>query len=257
VTPWVMRLLAANVIMYFIQRTVPGFTDALLFVPALALLHPWTIVTYMFLHASLTHIFFNMLVLYFFGPRVESRMGSSRFITLYMLSGVSGAVLSFALAPHAAVLGASGAIMGVMLAFARYWPRDKIFIWGIIPVDAWLLVAITTVMSLFSGFGGSQGGVADFAHLGGFAGSALYLWWLDRMQGTKRFRTATAARLPKTETLTHWRKVDPKSVHEVNRDEVNRILDKISKSGLGSLTLDERVFLSNFVPLDDRVPPVS
>jgi len=256
VTPWVIRLLVANVIMYFIQQTAPGVTDALLFVPADVFARPWTMVTYMFLHASITHILFNMLALYFFGPRVESRIGSPRFLTLYMISGISGAVSSFVFAPQAAVLGASAAVFGVMLAFARYWPRDRILIWGIIPVEAWILVALTTLFALFSGIAGSQGGVADFAHLGGFVGAACYLWWLDRWRGAKRFRAHATTRVP-TETLVNWHKVDPKSVHEINRAEVNRILDKISKSGIGSLTLEERVFLSNFVPLDDRVPPVS
>jgi len=73
-------------------------------------------------------------------------------------------------------------------------------------------------------------------------------------QGTKRFRSKVTAKVPR-DTLSNWKHVDPKSVHEVNRDEVNRILDKISEKGLGSLTPEERLFLSNFVPPDDRVPP--
>lgn len=255
-TPWVKRLIAANVIVFFLQLTMPGLTYQFAFQPALALSRPWTAVTYMFLHGGWLHIGFNMIVLYFFGPRVEARLGSNRFITLYFLSGVAGAALSFFLAPEAAIIGASAAVFGVETAFAKYWPRELIYIWGVIPIPAFLLIALTVGYSLYSGMNGSTSGVADFAHLGGIAAGFLYLVWLDRHQGTKRFRAkATAPKKPVR--VLNWHKVDPSSIHELNREEVNRILDKISAQGVESLTADERVFLSNFVPPDDRVPPVS
>src|ERR1019366_3824610 len=141
-TRWVQRLLIANVGMYFVQRTMPGVTDALMFVPVLALVRPWSIITYMFLHGSITHILFNMLALYFFGPRVEQRLGADRLLWLYFLSGISGALLSLWLAPHAALIGASAAIYGVVLAFARFWATDKIYIWGVLPLEARWLVGI-------------------------------------------------------------------------------------------------------------------
>lgn len=255
-TPWVLRLLVANIGVFFVQMTMPALTNQLDFVPAFVLRQPWTVFTYMFLHGGIGHLFFNMLGLFFFGTRVESRIGSNRFIGLYLISGVAGAVLHFFFARGSPVVGASGAVLGVMFAYARYWPHDQILIWGIIPVEARVLVIITTVIALFSGFGGSRGGVADFAHLGGFAGAWAYLTYLDRRTGTKRFRAATAP--PKEDrSLANWRKVDSKSAHEVNRDELDRVLDKIGKSGLSSLTPQERIFLSNFVPPDDRVPPPS
>src|ERR1043165_4440628 len=116
--------------MFFIELTAPGTTRFLAFVPAYILYRPWTMVTYMFLHASFSHILFNMLALYFFGPRVEERLGPRRFIWLYMVSGVAGAILSFVFSPQAAVVGASGALMGVLMAFAMFWPRVQILIWG-------------------------------------------------------------------------------------------------------------------------------
>ena len=253
-TPWVRRLLVANIIVFFLQQTVAGVTNALAFVPAYTFVRPWTLVTYMFVHANLTHILFNMLALYFFGPRVEERLGETRFITLYAISGIFGAILSLIFAPFAPIVGASGAIFGVMLAFARFWPTAQIYIMGILPIEARAAVLLMAAISLWSGFRGSRTGVADFAHLGGFVGGWLYLKWLDMRQGTKRFRAKVTTNVPR-DTLSNWKHVDPKSVHEVNRDEVNRILDKISASGLGSLTPEERLFLSNFVPPDDRVPP--
>ena len=250
-TPWVKRLLFANVGVFFVQMTAPALLNSFAFVPMEVLTHPWTIFTYMFLHGSITHILFNMIALFFFGPRVEARLGPARFINLYLLSGLSGALLSFVFAPMAGVIGASAAIFGVMLAFAMFWPRERIYIWGVIPVEARWLVVFTTVLALYSGFRGSTGGVADFAHLGGYVGAFLYLKWLERTAGAKRFK-AQAVPTVAERALGNWNKVDLKSVHELNRDEVNRILDKINAQGIGSLTTQEKLFLSNFVPPDDR-----
>ena len=252
-TPWVQRFLIANVLLFFVQQTVPGVDSMLRFMPSLLLERPWTLVTYMFLHAGFTHILFNMLGLYFFGPRVEQRIGSERFFALYMISGITGGLLSF-YNPSIPIIGASGAVYGVMLAFARFWPRDQIFIWGIIPVEVRWLVLIYTVVSLM----GWGSGVAHFAHLGGFLGAFLYLLWLERSAGARKFRQiATAPPAAKDAVLGNWRNVNRAGVHAVNKDEVDRILDKISASGIGSLTPQERLFLSNFVPPDDRLPPVS
>jgi membrane associated rhomboid family serine protease len=256
-TKWVRALLIANVVVFFIQMTLgDAFTMQFAFIPRYALRQPWTIITYMFLHGGLGHIFFNMLALFFFGPRTEDRLGSQRFITLYFIGGISGALFSFIFARNAAVIGASGAIFGVMLAYAYFWPRDRILIWGIIPVEARVLVIITTLLALYSGLGGSAGGVADFAHLGGYAGAFLYLRWIETTQGARRFRRAVQPKVP-DRALSNWKRVDPKAVHEINRDELNRVLDKVSHGGLASLTPEEKRFLMNFVPPDDRPPMVS
>jgi len=254
VTTWVRNLLIANIVVFFLEQTSPGFANALVLVPAYLVTRPWTAVTYMFLHASITHIFFNMLGLYFFGPRVEERLGARRFLWLYFLSGISGAVLSTLLAPRSPVVGASAAVFGVMLAFAKFWPDVQFLLFFIIPVQARIAVILMVVMALWSGIGGSRSGVADFAHLGGFLGGWLYLQWITRGTGSKRFRSKTVAPVGR-DTLSNWKGVDVGRIHEVNRDEVNRILDKISAKGLASLTPQERLFLSNFVPPDDRVPP--
>lgn len=253
-TPWVQRLLFANVVMYFVQQTSPAITSQLAFVPALIIARPWTILTYMFLHGSLTHILFNMLALYFFGPRVEARLGAERFFALYFVSGTFGALLSFVFAPYVAILGASGAIFGVMIAYARFWPRDRILLWGIVPIEARWLIVLTTIMSIFSGLGGSRSGVADFAHLGGYLGGFLYLLFLERRHGAKQFKRQATAVPPADSLLGNWKNVNRSTIHSVNKDEVDRILDKISASGINTLTPQERLFLSNFVPPDDRKP---
>jgi membrane associated rhomboid family serine protease len=256
VTPVVRLLLIANVGAFFLQITVPGLTNAFMFVPQLVLTRPWTLVTYMFLHAGITHILFNMLTLYFFGPRVEERIGSRRFTTLYFLSGLSGALLSFVFSYSSRIIGASAGVFGVSLAFAYFWPTALIYIWGVLPIQARMLVVITTLLSLWSGFGGMRQGIAHFAHLGGYAGAYFYLRWLDRSR-TAFKRRATAAPAEASDRAARWQSIDRGKVHEANRAELDRILDKIGAHGVESLTPEERVFLSNFVPPDDRTPPPS
>ncbi len=122
-TPWVKRLLIANVVMFVITINVPALFWGLALVPIQVPFRPWTVITYMFLHGGLGHIFFNMIGLFFFGPRLEQRLGGRHFIWFYFVSGMVGAALSI-FTPRVPIVGASGAVFGVLLGFARYWPRD-------------------------------------------------------------------------------------------------------------------------------------
>jgi membrane associated rhomboid family serine protease len=102
-TPWVQRLLIANVAMFFAMAVVPEIRAIasawLAFYPPAALLRPWSFITYMVLHGGIGHLVFNMIALYFFGPRLESRIGSGHFIRMYLASGITGAALSMIVAP--------------------------------------------------------------------------------------------------------------------------------------------------------------
>ncbi|HWR97769.1 MAG TPA: rhomboid family intramembrane serine protease [Candidatus Methanoperedens sp.] len=111
--------------------------------PRLALLQAWPIITYQFAHAGLGHLLFNMLGLFFFGSRLEERLGARHFLGLYFASGVTGALLWF-LSFNSPIVGASAAIFGVFLGFAHYWPRERVYIRGILPVEARVLVAVST-----------------------------------------------------------------------------------------------------------------
>ncbi len=241
---WTMRLIAANVVIYFLTSASPGLMNTLMLVPALIVSAPWTVVTYMFLHANLWHLLFNMLGLLFFGPRLEAELGGRDFLLLYFISGVAGALLSF-ITPYVAIVGASGAVFGVLLGFARYWPREQIMIWGIIPVEARWLVIIMTVLSLIGGFGGG-GDVAHFAHLGGFAGGLLFLLWRDRNTRAARFKASMTAPAIRPADLQRWSSIDRTRMHEVNRSELDRIMVKLQTGGTETLTPDERAFLDRF-----------
>lgn len=256
-TYWVRLLIGANIGFFLLQQVAPGVTADFAFVPALVLRRPWTLLTYMFLHSpsGFSHILFNMIALFFFGPRVEAFMGSRRFITLYFVSGVMGGLLSIFFAPYSAIIGASGAVFGVQLAFAMHWPRDRIYIWGILPVEARWLVVATTALALYGGFGGGGGGIAHFAHLGGYLGAYVYLKWVERRAPVKQWQKKMQGPPPSKVPIGDWKRVDLDRVHEANRDEVNRILDKINATGISSLTTQERTFLQHFVPKDETPLP--
>ncbi len=241
--------MAANGIMYLFGSMIPGLMATLMFVPALALERPWTLITYMFLHGGFWHLLFNMLGLYFFGPRLEDELGGRDFLLLYFISGISGALFSF-LTPFTAIIGASGAVYGILLGFAFFWPRDQILIWGIIPVEARWLVAIMTALSLFGGFGSSDN-IAHFAHLGGFAGGYLYLRL--RKQRVRRVMIDPSHGLPPPShaELHRWATINRERLHEVNRSEFDRIQEKIREQGATALTLTEREFLERFSPEAD------
>ncbi len=257
-TPWVRTRLVANVLVFFLTQSQPALGVTLAFFPPGVMARPWTPLTYMFVHADFWHLFFNMLSLFFFGPRVEERLGKGHFLALYLVSGLSGALLSF-LTPAALIVGASGAVFGVQLAFARYWPRVRILIWGILPIEARWLVVIMTLISLKGGFSGG-GGIAHWAHLGGYIGAAVFLLVMDRLSPARSFRSRASGATPAPvaarvlgdrASLERWSRIRAEDLHEVNRMELERIRTRIEKDGVGALTASDREFLDRF---SGRVP---
>jgi len=243
----VLRLIVANVVVFFIEQGNPGLVQNLVLVPALIPTHPWTVVTYMFLHGGGTHLLFNMMGLYFFGPRLELVIGGSRFLTLYFSSGIAGALLSL-FTPTVGIVGASGAIFGVFYGYAHFWPRDRILVWGIVPVEARLFVILMTALSLSGGLGIGQAGIAHFAHLGGFVGGFLYFKWLERHSGAARFRRRAepAAASGSSADVERWARIPRDTLHPVNREELDRVLAKLADRGPVGLTAEERAFLDRF-----------
>jgi membrane associated rhomboid family serine protease len=264
-TPWVKRLLAANFAVYLaisVLGLVPfsWAVDTLGFSTPNLFRHPWSVVTYMFVHANqFGHIFFNMLILFFFGPPLERIWGGREFLKFYLLCGVGAALTSVLLyrwIGPVSVIGASGALMGVMLAFALNWPDARVLVWFIIPVKVKYLVGVIIVLDLLatrSALGGDAGGgVATWAHLGGAATAWIYLRYGDRIEARlrrmdpRRARlgvergTGTAAAAGHTARRRRERPVDGDAL-----DEVDRILDKIRDSGIESLTAKEKEYLDN------------
>ncbi|MCL2237544.1 MAG: rhomboid family intramembrane serine protease [Treponema sp.] len=139
----------------------------------------WSFVTYMFMHGGLTHILFNMFGLFIFGIHVERQMGSKEFLLFYLITGALAGVLSFIIYVLSGMMlvnlvGASGALYAVMLAYAVMYPSSIIYIWGIIPLRAPVMVLGYTVLSLFFIVTGGGGNVAHATHLAGFILAWLY-----------------------------------------------------------------------------------
>jgi membrane associated rhomboid family serine protease len=249
-TPWVMRVIGATIAMFFLTEGSRTLAAALVFDPSIALVRPWTFVTYMFLHGGFQHLFFNMLGLFFFGPPLERRLGGRRFLGLYFVGGVSGAL--FSLATQNPIVGASAGVFAVSLGFARYWPNAIILIFGVIPVRAWLMVTIMTVLAVLGsqGIALGQSNVAHLAHLGGFVGGWVYLRLVEQKGGVAAFRaTATPSTTGVSPSdVERWRGVQLDGLHPVNREEFQRVLSKIEHQGLASLTGEERAFLDRFIP---------
>jgi membrane associated rhomboid family serine protease len=246
-TTWVLRLIVANVGVFLLTAADPHLFRHLAFVPGLIFYQPWTILTYQFTHAGLSHLLFNMLGLFFFGPRLEEHLGPRHFLGLYFTSGIAGALLSF-LNYYTPIVGASAAIFGIFVGFARYWPRERVYIWGILPVEARVLVVVMTVLALFGGFGFGSGGTAHFAHLGGFLGGWLYLRWVGWSSPAARFQRRAAVPSVRTGDVERWRRTDRESLHPVNRAEYDRVMARLEAVGPGGLTDEERALLNRFSP---------
>lgn len=139
----------------------------------------WQIFTYMFVHNDLSHILFNMLALAFFGMPVEKTVGSKEFLLFYLISGIMSGFISFLVYSNYRIftllIGASGAIYAVLFMYAVIFPRSKIYIWGLIPVPAPLLVIIYAIIETGSHLTYTLSNVAHFTHLAGFFIAWLYL----------------------------------------------------------------------------------
>ncbi|GHV94904.1 glpG protein [Spirochaetia bacterium] len=139
----------------------------------------WTFVSYMFMHGNFSHIIFNMLALFVFGTQVERYMGSREFVLFYFITGILAGVFSFIVyyltgAYWIFLMGASGAVFAVELAYAVFFPDSIIYLWGILPLRAPVMVLGFTALELFFSITGRNTGVAHFTHLAGFGFAWLY-----------------------------------------------------------------------------------
>lgn len=139
----------------------------------------WQFITYMFTHANFSHIFFNMLGLFFFGIEVERRMGSSEFALFYFFCGIAAGIFSYFVYIYTGnyrvfLLGASGVVFAVLLAYALYYPDSIIYIMGVFPVKAVYLVMGYTAIEIYSHISRPMSGVAHLTHLAGFAFAYIY-----------------------------------------------------------------------------------
>lgn len=237
----------------------------------------YQLLTYMFMHGNFAHILFNMFAVWMFGRIVESAWGSRRFLIYYLICGIGAGLfqeivqyidyvasgmqaydsvdIGTAVIPMDTYLnmlttvGASGAVYGILLAFGLSYPEERLFIIPIpIPIKAKYFVIGYAVIELLSGLYGSNDGVAHFAHLGGMVvGFLLILYWTKKnsMSGgylEKINNWFQNRRKPKMKV--HYGEKDADYQYNArkkeNQEEIDRILDKVRKSGYESLTVDEK-----------------
>ncbi len=187
--PVVKNLIIVNCLIFLATMLIPAFNSLMgtycqLFWIDSHNFHAWQFITYMFLHRGFSHLFFNMFALWMFGRTLEYELGSQRFIVYYMVCGIGAAILQMCVAGlmgeyYFTMLGASGAVMGLLLAFGVMHPNERIFIFPLpFPIKAkWFVIGYAAI-ELFQGWGGINSGVAHFAHVGGMLwGLALLYWW--------------------------------------------------------------------------------
>ena len=157
-------LLFLIAISFVVQLLVPSYTELFKLVPALVMARPWTLVTHIFLHGSFEHFFFNMLFFVFFGPVLERKIGSSKFLLIFFLSGIVAGV-GWSLTAVSPVVGASGALSGVFATLAVLMPRMKVYLFFFIPLEMWLTVILFALIDF--AMMGSGDMIAHTAHLSG------------------------------------------------------------------------------------------
>jgi len=181
--PVTQALLLANVAVFFLgELLAPGALSTFALWPLGDGFWPWQIVTYSFLHGNFSHLFFNMLGLWMFGSELEQVWGRNRFIQFYFASVIAGAlthlIVNFALGVSSAMIGASGGVFGLLLAFAMIFPNRIILVFFVLPMKAKYFVALYGLLELYQGANVVNTGVAHFAHLGGMLGGLLTLrYW--------------------------------------------------------------------------------
>ncbi len=228
----------------------------------------WQLVTYQFMHGDFGHIFFNMFMLWMFGMEIENLWGSKKFLFFYLLCGIIGGLFQLLLAPLfgsslAPTIGASGAVYGVMVAFALFFPERYIFIYFLLPVKAKYLITFLIVLEFM--MVGDMSFIAHLAHIGGAASSFVFVM-LDRKfnfnidkffnvvkDGISSSKTGAKAdrgsfRKPFAQRKDQIKEADFFDINnsreeEISQEVIDGILDKISREGYQNLSEREKKIL--------------
>lgn len=240
-TPAVMWLLIVNFAMFILQNILGGtFTLSLSAVP-MYWWQPWRYVTFQFLHGGVMHILFNMLGLYFLGVYLERAWGTKRFLGFYLTCGVIAGLTHVAFSflfrqpTWVPLVGASGGVLAVLAACAILFPHIQVVLL-LFPVPIRFAAILFIVISVLFMLTGEQGGTAHAAHFGGMVAGGVWVWLGPRLRN---------AREGARQRINHgaWeRKVRRE---QQNQAEVDRILDKIRREGIQSLSAREKRILQD------------
>lgn len=258
-TPVVGAVMAVNAVAGLLMAaifTLPAVRELVEFRPAMALARPWTFLTYLLGYAGLLGLGANLLLLWLFGPPVEQRLGGRTFLAYYLFCGIGTALFSLGLTsflPVSPLLGSGGAVLGIAFAFAVLWPEAHLNLAPLsIKPRVRLLVATLAGLTVFLSFVLPEGN-AHLAQLGGFFFG--YLFFRFKMVQVKKpeppralmlaRQVRTAVTVPHSGAIEPLRSARPQESprERYTTEELDRVLDKISASGIGSLTPEEQRFL--------------
>lgn len=213
----------------------------------------WQPFTYLFIHGGFMHLLFNLFALWMFGMPVENQWGAREFVKYYFLCGLGAAAASVALSPHSGVpvIGASGPVYGMLVAFAMLYPDAVIYLYFLIPIKALHMAILFGVIEFFAGTTGSSPGIARFAHLGGMLTGYFYIrwWWVVKIRAKAALQGLASGELRRARPAPRRAASsgsEASAAEEAAMAEVDRVLDKILVSGLESLTEEERELMRRY-----------
>lgn len=241
ITPAVKALIAVTAALYFLQYVLDLLTGGLftrMFALSLRGMRYgfiWQLVTYIFLHGSLVHLLFNMMVLFFIGPETERGTGARHFLIVYFLSGILGGAGWLLMNPYDAGLcvGASGSVLGVLAAFAVLYPNRRLILlfFPFYPIKAWVVMLMVLGLDFMLMTMRPETQVAYAVHVVGVIAGGVYTLAVFQRSAFRRFFG---------DGRTGWRGRGGAEPGGLSAEELDRILDKISRGGMGSLTREER-----------------
>ncbi len=204
----------------------------------------WRLVTYMFLHDSMLpwHLLFNMLALWMFGVELEHKWGTRRFVLFYFIGGIGSGLVSLLLimVNDTLIIGASGAVLAILTAYAYYFPDRRILLFFLFPVPVRVAVIIFGAISVLGAMQ-SSGGIAHLTHLGGIIVAIIYLRYYNQVIALWSHQRAA-----KAEKVMRHRAEKKIQKDQYVEEVIDPILKKISEEGMDALSKEEKKTLEDF-----------
>lgn len=239
-TKGVKRLIIINVVIWLLMLVGYNLLTPFGLTPTLVKKgYIWQLFTYMFLHGDFFHILFNMFILWMFGRSIEEEWGTKEFVKYYFITGIGAGVFTFILSINSSIptIGASGAIFGILVAYAMMFPNSLIYVWFLFPVKAKYLVMFFAILELIASVRYTPDGIGHFAHLGGMVVGYLYIKSDWRLSGFLKF----FKKIKYKKKLRTVHKKREKTEELMKR--VDQILDKINQVGYDNLSKEEKKIL--------------
>jgi membrane associated rhomboid family serine protease len=235
---FLIRFLNVNLYLFFVNNFALHAYDVIFQFKV------WQLVSYMFLHGDFWHIFFNMFIFWMFGSELEAEWGSREFLKFYFICGIGAGILNVLLTPadpaYPGTVGASGAIYGIMVAYALRYPDRSVYIYFLFPVKVKYLVGFLFLISFFSTWNSQSDGIAHAAHLGGMVVGFVYLKYWNQLHKIKSLKTMFQSKPKKSGDGISQE--DDEQV-EYYRRKIDELLDKINRVGYLNLTDEEKELL--------------